>query len=791
MTFSFHRLINRLPLRMAMPTVVVIGLVGVGLYIYVLRSVSIFADEQIQESLVDLASEFYDICDEHFTELMQSGKMDDSKAVRIEKAVTLGAIEDFLSRVNIGCRIGDANERELLRIRFDPEILDPPDNHLEAGPIAKVENHGKTMYLYHITFKPWGWHADLIKDTAAYAPLISRVKQIYIVTGVLLVGGLILFLLIQDRLFRWPLNRIISAVQRGNEPDYKGIYEFEFLAENISAMMRSLKERNQWIEKLYHIAITHRGQDYFVQIADALSEALHASTLIVTVKPQNGGFHPIAYSRRQPFSKPYELINDLPLRKIVNDKQAVIVAAAADTDPECLSRLLPPGLNSYAGIPIIGRDREVIGAVNVFGEQQTIDTWSLSLIKTVCQMVAVELELSTKERDRLRLEAQLQKSQKMEAIGTLAGGVAHDLNNILSGIVSYPDLLLIDLPRESPLFKPILAIKQSGERAATIVQDLLTLARRGVSVSAVVNLNTIIARQLKSLEFETLISFHPKVAVRTHFQPDLLNIKGSATHLAKSIMNLLSNAAEAMPTGGEIHIATENCYVDRPIRGYDQVTAGEYVTVTVKDTGIGISDVDKDHIFEPFYTKKIMGRSGTGLGMAVVWGTIKDHDGYIDLDSIEGRGTTFTLYFPVSREQLPADSVDGEDSAAAYLGNGETILVVDDVKEQRKLASAMLSRLNYTVTAVASGETAIAYLEDCPVDLLILDMIMGSGMDGLETYKKVIERYPGQKAIIASGFSETDRVKSAQRLGVGQYLKKPYTLEKIGMAVKSILNAPS
>ena len=386
------------------------------------------------------------------------------------------------------------------------------------------------------------------------------------------------------------------------------------------------------------------------------------------------------------------------------------------------------------------------------------------------------------EKEKRKLESQLQKAQKMETIGILARGVAHDLNNILSGIVSYPELLLLDLPEDSPLRKPLLTIKKSGERAAVIVHDLLILARRGVVINEVVNLNHIISEQLKSPEYEKLKSFHPNVDMKTNLEKDVLNIKGSAVHLSKTVMNLISNAAEAMPAGGKIFISTENQYIDRHIKGYDYVAEGDYVTVTVSDTGTGISEEDLDRIFEPFYTKKTMGRSGTGLGMAVVWGTVKDHNGYIDVQSTRLKGTTFTLYFPVTREELAIDNP--LISINDYMGEGESILVVDDVKEQREIASGMLKKLGYSVTSVSSGEDAIEYMKDNAVNLLVLDMIMDPGIDGLDTYKKILELYPRQKAIIASGFSETDRVKKAIKLGAGAYVKKPYVMEKIGIAVR-------
>ena len=395
------------------------------------------------------------------------------------------------------------------------------------------------------------------------------------------------------------------------------------------------------------------------------------------------------------------------------------------------------------------------------------------------------LGISEDITERKRLVDQLQRAQKLEAIGTLAGGVAHDLNNILGGLVSYPELLLLQLPEDSPLRKSILTIQKSGEKAAAVVQDLLTLARRGVVVTEVVNLNDVIAEYLKSPEHENLQSYHPGIHLETHLDQNILNILGSSTHLSKTIMNLVSNAAEAMPDGGKLTVSAENRYIDRPIRGYDDVKEGDYVVLAVSDTGTGISPDDIGKIFEPFYTKKKMGRSGTGLGMAVVWGTVKDHNGYIDVQSIEGQGTTFTLYFPVTRKELPEDK--SHLTIESYRGSGKSILIVDDVEEQRKIASGMLKELGYSVMSVSSGEEAVEYLRTNKVDLLVLDMIMDPGMDGLDTYKKIIDLHPGQKAIIASGFSETDRVKEVQDLGAGTYIKKPYTLEKVGVAVKDEL----
>ncbi len=386
--------------------------------------------------------------------------------------------------------------------------------------------------------------------------------------------------------------------------------------------------------------------------------------------------------------------------------------------------------------------------------------------------------------ERKKLEEKLRHAQKMEAIGTLAGGVAHDLNNILSGIVSYPELLMMELAEDSHLIRPLEKIRDSGKRAAAIVQDLLTLARRGVSAVEVINLNNVIGEYLQSPEFSDLAERYPAVKLETRLEESLLDIKGSSVHLIKTIMNLVTNAIEAMPDGGTIRISTANCHLAEPLKASD-LKPGDYVVMKVADNGVGIAPEDVNRIFEPFYTKKQMGRSGSGLGMAVVWATVKDHRGVIDVSSQLGIGTTFTLYFPATTERCSVEDKFGK--LEELMGNGQTVLVVDDSSEQIDIATTILSKLGYKVSAVTSGEAAVQYVEKHKPDLVILDMIMDPGMDGLETFRKIREIRPDQRAIIASGYSESIRVRQAQSLGAGSYVKKPYVIREIATAVKQEL----
>jgi PAS domain S-box-containing protein len=392
------------------------------------------------------------------------------------------------------------------------------------------------------------------------------------------------------------------------------------------------------------------------------------------------------------------------------------------------------------------------------------------------------------EKEKGSLEEQLQRSQKMEAIGKLAGGVAHDLNNILSGIVSYPDILIMDLPEGSPMRKSLEVIRKSGEKAAAIVQDLLTLARRGVNTTNIVGLNSIVADFFESPEYEKIMQHHPRIQVKMTLEQGLANILGSEIHLSKTIMNLVMNAAEAMPDGGELTVTTENRIIETPIRGYDFIEPGEYAVLSVADTGIGISPEDQKRVFEPFFSKKTMGRSGTGLGMAIIWSTIKDHKGFIDMESRVGHGTRIELHFPITHEERAAQKPILDLGA---LRGSEKILVVDDLPEQRELARMVLENLGYCVDTAKSGSEAVEYLKVNKADLIILDMIMEPDMDGLETYDRIKKLHPSQKAIIVSGFSENDRVKGALSLGAGAYVRKPYVMHEIAKAVRTELDRQS
>jgi signal transduction histidine kinase/CheY-like chemotaxis protein len=402
------------------------------------------------------------------------------------------------------------------------------------------------------------------------------------------------------------------------------------------------------------------------------------------------------------------------------------------------------------------------------------------------QLLAEEqdkLEARVLERtaDLTRVNEQLAQAEKLETIGKLAAGVAHDLNNLLSGLVTYPDMLLDELPPTDPMRDDLLQIKESGMRAAAIVSDLLALSRQGTPIRDVVQLNAVVDAYLRSPECHHLQKTHPGVRLEVALAPGLLHVVGAPVQLAKIVMNLLHNAFEANLVAGAVEVATHNRYLDRALEAYERIPEGEYVVLRVTDTGTGIAKDDLRRIFEPFFTKKQLGRSGTGLGMTLIGSALKEHRAFLDLTTAEGEGTTFELYFPATRDEL---AVAEAAPRLEELRGSERVLVVDDIPEQRAIATKMLRKLGYHVDAVASGELALAHLATARVDILVLDMVMDPGIDGCETYRRILEAHPGQRAIGATGYASSERVAEALRLGVGEYVQKPYTMERLARALR-------
>lgn len=442
------------------------------------------------------------------------------------------------------------------------------------------------------------------------------------------------------------------------------------------------------------------------------------------------------------------------------------------------------GLVSFAGFRLFSAKGIPVGVIALFSKHM-ISSHEVGLLEGVANSTSQIIQMNRAAKEKEAMSVNLLRAQKMEAIGLMAGGVAHDLNNILAGIVGYPELLLLQLPQSSKLRKSIKAIQESGKRATLIVADLLTVARGAASTREPNDINSLTQEYLDSPECIKLKSLHPRKICTRQLKAQNPIISCSPVHIKKIIMNLITNAMEALGDTGTVTVSTRNQVVENNDIFEHELEPGSYVLLIVQDDGPGIATKDLEHIFEPFYTKKIVGNSGTGLGLAIVWNTVHDHNGRIFVESSEG-GTIFRIFFPVSIIEpiIPSNS----DTVEQFTAANEHVLVVDDEPQLRELATQMLEFIGYKVDSVCSGELALEFVKETPVDVIVMDMLMDPGMNGRQAYEEILKLCPNQKAVIASGFAESDEIKAALELGADGFIKKPYSMVNLSRAVKDALN---
>ncbi|MFZ5867695.1 MAG: PAS domain S-box protein [Thermodesulfobacteriota bacterium] len=387
--------------------------------------------------------------------------------------------------------------------------------------------------------------------------------------------------------------------------------------------------------------------------------------------------------------------------------------------------------------------------------------------------------------DQRRLEKQLQQAQKMEAIGALAGGIAHDFNNLLTVILGYSDLLLVDKGREEPGFQELQAVRQAAQRGTDLVKQILAFSRKLEASPRPTNLNHAIqqAQSLLSRSIPKMIGIDLRLADNLH------TVNADSGQVEQVLLNLVVNSRDAIPaTGGKIVIETRNAVLDKDYcdRHVD-VTPGNYALISVSDTGHGMTQDVLDRIFEPFYTTKEPGR-GTGLGLAMVFGIVKAHNGHITCYSEPGVGTTFNLYFPATLIEEDADVTTTRGMPAS---GTETILLADDEEYIRALGTRLLTRAGYTVLTAGCGNEALdVYRKNKDrIALVILDLIMPQ-MGGKECLEKLLALDPKVKVLIASGYA-VDRVATGpSEQGARGFIAKPYNMERLLQVVREVLDAP-
>ncbi|MBI4521985.1 MAG: response regulator [Gemmatimonadetes bacterium] len=388
--------------------------------------------------------------------------------------------------------------------------------------------------------------------------------------------------------------------------------------------------------------------------------------------------------------------------------------------------------------------------------------------------------------DRKRLEDQFHQAQKLEAVGRLAGGVAHDFNNVLTAIIGTADLLLMDADEGTSLHDDLFEIRKAAERAAQLTRQLLAFARKQVTQPKVLNLNDIV-RDLEAMLRRVL---REDVALATTLAPDLGNVRVDPGQMEQVIMNLVVNARDAMPAGGTLTIETRNVELDEGYaRTHGEVEHGRYVRIEDSDTGIGMNEDIRAHIFEPFFTSKT-GEKGTGLGLATVHGIVRQSHGHIWVYTEPGQGTSFKIYLPLV--DAPSDAVLGLAVDSSFLGGNETILVAEDSDSVRSVAVTMLRRVGYTVLEAGSGTEALAVAEAHAgmIHLLLADVVM-PGLDARTLAQRFLAIRPGAKILFMSGYAD-EAITQQGLLEPGlNYIEKPFGPDALLRRVRDLLDRPA
>lgn len=532
------------------------------------------------------------------------------------------------------------------------------------------------------------------------------------------------------------------------------------------AMERKLKQNREWLESILHCiadAVLTTNKDGLIEFANPAAERLTGRTSkemiarrlgeVVCLKGQHGII---------PDATNHELI--IQHGGLLSDETGVVLMRNDGQQIEV----------EYSAVPLKCYDEKVVGIVFALRD------------------VAVRQKAIAREHS---LQKRLFRAQRMESLGVLASGVAEQLHRIIGPMVDYPNMILHKVPPDNDLRQDLAMIQNSAQKAIDILGNLLTLGRMGDFSMEPLKINSVIEDFVNSTTFKIKQQKSPLVELKIELDQQIPPILGCKQYLSELIDNLTSSAYSSIVSPSTVKIITQFEEIKELIYGFEIVEAGEYVVLKVADTGRAMDAEEINRFFEPFAdaTKTGDRHRDNGLGTAVAYAIIKGHKGIIDIQSSPEKGTEIVIYFPAyaGPAQLPKEQEHIDVQGV------ETILIVDDDEDLRKTAAGYLRSIGYKVIGAGNGGEAIECFRKAAqnpgqtIDLLVLDMIMTDSIDGLDTYKAILQFNPHQKAIMASGFSITERIHQAMQLGAGQCLLKPYDYEDLAKAVRTELDKPA
>ncbi|MDP2157173.1 MAG: response regulator [Nitrospirota bacterium] len=641
------------------------------------------------------------------------------------------------------------------------------------------------LYIFVLRSVSQFWDITLIKDAVEYTSLLHNVKIAYSVTGFILTAVTLLFIYSLRKNIRNPLNSILEPISRGEMPDYKGITEFEDLSSKIRNAMELHDRETRLLNNIYHLAAVKRGKDYFDEVTMTISRLFSLHAYLSKLNPDGETEHMVSMYIDGSIRKGFNIsLKGTPCESVLAKKHIVVIDTRLREQFPDVKAFAEVKADLFIGFAIFNSKSEPVGIIGAFGKKREFTESDIKVLQTIGQIVAAEFERSDEEIEKENIREQLFQSHKMEAIGTLAGGIAHDFNNMLQGILGHASLLKAQIPSGTPLYESADAIEHISDRAADLTKQLLGFARKGKYLVEPISVNEVIAAVLKIISK----TFDRNIEIVSDLGREDMTIEGDRSQIEQVILNLCLNARDAMPGGGKLLI--ETCIKsDAP----DLITSAEesshQVVIKIADTGSGISTSVKDRIFEPFFTTKELGK-GTGMGLAMVYGVVKNHGGTISVETSRGKGTAFIVSFPAIKQPVniiqSAWSVPRSNPAP---GKG-TILVVDDEEYIRSIFQTMLEKLGYRVILAVNGNEALEIYkaQQETIDLVILDLIMPV-MNGKEAFDRLRQINSKIKVLIASGHTTAGDAGFALQQGLHGFIQKPFTMHSIAEKVQSILSA--
>jgi PAS domain S-box-containing protein len=550
---------------------------------------------------------------------------------------------------------------------------------------------------------------------------------------------------------------------------------------------QALRERDVEISQLIDAITPVTGPDFFRSLADHLTETCKVDYACVVMldqsDPMRGQTIALSHRGQRADDLSYDL-RGTPCEEVAGKDFFHCPAAAQRRFPRDAA-LVEMGVDSYMGIPLFTANRTPLGLIALLHSSPIEESeLARTILYVLAPRVTAELERTLTERALRESEAQLRQSQKLHAIGQLAGGVAHDFNNLLTVIMGYADTILGDVDSTNPLFDAAKHIRHAGERATLLTRQLLHFGRKAILEPRPLDLNTVI--QNTGAMLRRLIS--EDVLVTTVLAPSLSLTRVDRGQIEQVIVNLCLNARDAMPQGGRITIETRTVSFDEQYcRSHPAHKPGQFVELSIGDSGTGMTPEVMSHLFEPFFTTKGPGK-GTGLGLATVYGIVQQAGGFITVDSRLGAGSMFNVFVPAIASEEARVGVEQQTPAAPPPRGQETVLLVEDEHGVRRLARLSLERQGYTVLEASNGREAIELSDTYKGDIQVLltDVVMPE-INGREVSERLIQRRPDLKVLFMSGYNDDAVVRRGVVDSPATFLQKPFDARTLATKVRGVL----